>query len=166
MLRFLLSFSSVFALVAAWMVCAQGHRREEWLYLYDGGTLIGASVFGAWLIAAWLSGRGRVRTFESTEVASGWPIGAGVTGGAISVIASLLLMGCLGEVINDAILICVASMLGARVVLRAKSEPPLSDGRCSSCGYNLEGLDGARCPECGLLQGSVASSAPESPQPV
>jgi hypothetical protein len=40
-------------------------------------------------------------------------------------------------------------MLCAAVWLRGRYQPIYPPGQCAACGYDLRGLDRARCPECG-----------------
>ncbi|MEZ6233829.1 MAG: hypothetical protein R3B68_06530 [Phycisphaerales bacterium] len=48
--------------------------------------------------------------------------------------------------------LAIAAMLQDAVVRRGRP------GLCSNCDYDLAGLDGARCPECGTVRDAGASS--------
>ena len=54
----------------------------------------------------------------------------------------------------------IALIIGVRLGIRRlfKRKKPATPGDCCKCGYPLEGLSSARCPECGRVFGFDATA--------
>jgi hypothetical protein len=132
---------------------SMGWGERHWVYVYCGVT--------TWAFAAayWVMLWRRTVKWNSTRV--GWTVLAAL-GAIVAGLFAAVFVNSIENVVGDIIGSIVAPLVWLIETTLLWRETPAERAErlrslqkaavvCPSCGYNLTGLQGTRCPECGTL---------------
>jgi hypothetical protein len=155
-MRFALGFAIPFAVVLVWGLTAQwafmSYRPGNWAYF--AAWAFALPVGAAWGVYELVSLIRPRRVFDLRAPHHLRAIVYGLATGVFAAATAIVLLTSLESTIADGpradLLIIGASAAlwsaGILVILR-----PIRRSRCVACGYDLRGIAGPRCPECGLV---------------